>query len=115
MPDTLDGRFEMLVMHAFLYFRRMKSEGAGVRKLTQLVFDTMFQDLDQNLRELGVGDMSIGKKVRKMGAAFYGRTEAYDEAMSRNGEDPGSLASAIERNIFADQEIRRGPVCLRST
>lgn len=103
VPDTLDGRFELLVMHAFLYFHRMKPEGEGVRRLTQLVFDTMFQDLDHNLREMGVGDMSIGKKVRKMGGAFYGRTEAYDQALSVYEDRPVELVSAIERNVFAEQ------------
>lgn len=104
VPDTLDGRFDLLVMHAFLLFHRLKGEGETARNCAQLVFDTMFSDLDQNLREMGVGDMSIGKKVRKMGAAFYGRTNAYNEGLMSYQADPEPLTEAIRRNIFPEAE-----------
>ncbi len=102
VPDTLDGRFDLLVMHAFLFFYRLKDEKDTAGHLGQLVFDTMFADLDQNLREMGVGDMSIGKKVRKMGSAFYGRTKVYDDAMGRYDAEPDILIDAVRRNVFAD-------------
>ena len=102
VPDTLDGRFDLLVVHAFLFFRRLKGEGEGAARHGQLVFDAMFADLDQNLREMGVGDMSIGKKVRKMGSAFYGGTEAYDKGVDQYEADPTVLAEAVRRNVFSD-------------
>lgn len=102
VADTLDGRFDVLVLHAFLFFRRLKGADGRAAEFSQLVFDTMFSDLDHSLREMGVGDMSIGKKVRKMGDAFYGRTKAYDAAMDAHGARPADLVEAIRRNIFPD-------------
>lgn len=102
VPDSLDGRFELLVLHAFLYFFRLKGEDKEARDVGQLVFDTMFSDLDHNLREMGVGDMSIGKKIRKMSSAFYGRTAAYDGGLKVYATQPEVLVAAISRNIFAD-------------
>jgi cytochrome b pre-mRNA-processing protein 3 len=104
VPDTLDGRFDLLVMHAFLFFYRLKGEADSAPKCAQLVFDAMFADLDQNLREMGVGDMSIGKKVRKMGSAFYGRTKAYDGGLQSFESDPELLADAVRRNVFSEGE-----------
>ena len=103
VDDTLDGRFDILVIHAFLFFRRLKSAEGRAADFSQLVFDTMFSDLDHSLREMGVGDMSIGKKVRKMGDAFYGRTKAYDAAMDAHGTEPAGLADAVRRNVFPDR------------
>src|SRR5690242_9073061 len=67
VPDTLDGRFELLVLHAFLYFRRLKREPAAeAGEAGQAVFDLMFLDMDRSLRELGVGDLSVPKKIKRM-------------------------------------------------
>lgn len=104
VPDTLDGRFDLLVIHAFLFFHRLKGEGEAARSHGQLVFDAMFADMDQNLREMGVGDMSIGKKVRKMGSAFYGGTEAYDKGVDSYSADPAVLEEAVRRNVFSEDE-----------
>ena len=73
VPDTIDGRFDLIVMHAVLYFRRMRGEGAKVAEFTQEVFDLFFQDMDASLREMGVSDTRVPKKVKVMGEAFYGR------------------------------------------
>jgi cytochrome b pre-mRNA-processing protein 3 len=101
VPDTLDGRFDILVAHAFLLMRRLgRVEGDNARDakaLSQAVFDLMFTDLDHNLRELGVGDMSVGKKVKQMAKAFYGRVSAYDAALE-DGEP--TLAGALARNLY---------------
>jgi len=102
VPDSVDGRFELLILHAFLYFYRLKGEDNKARSMGQMVFDTMFSDLDHNLREMGVGDMSIGKKVRKMSSAFYGRTSAYDDGLEVYASQPEVLAAAVNRNMFAD-------------
>ncbi len=102
VPDTLDGRFDLLVIHAFLFFHRLKGEGDTAQMHGQKVFDAMFADIDQNLREMGVGDMSIGKKVRKMGAVFYGGTEVYDDGIAQYDTDPAILAEAVRRNVFSE-------------
>jgi cytochrome b pre-mRNA-processing protein 3 len=98
VPDTLEGRYEMLMLHAFLFMHRLKGEPAETRDVGQKVFDMMFADMDRSLREIGVGDLSVPKKIKKMASAFYGRTAAYDAALA--GEE-GELAAAVERNVFA--------------
>ena len=101
VADTVDGRFDLLVAHAFLLLRRLGAvEGprAGDAKvLSQAVFDLMFADMDQNLREIGVSDMSVGKKVKQMAQAFYGRVSAYDGAF---GLGEPALAEAVARNLY---------------
>jgi len=99
VPDTLDGRFDLIVLHASMYLKRLRAAGPNGRALAQAVFDQMFFNLDQSLRELGVGDISLPKKVRKMVSAFYGRAAAYDKALEATDDD--ALAEALARNIFA--------------
>ncbi|WP_374466727.1 ubiquinol-cytochrome C chaperone family protein, partial [Ferrovibrio sp.] len=72
VPDSLDGRFDMIVLHSFLVMRRLRRIGAAAEPLSQQLFDLMFADMDSNLREIGVGDLSVGKKVKAMAQAFYG-------------------------------------------
>ena len=96
VPDTLDGRFDMVGLHAFLLIRRLSSDAAG-QKVSQALFDAMFNDMDLNLREMGVGDLSVGKKVKVMWEAFHGRANAYSEALKSG---PDVLAGALERNLW---------------
>lgn len=96
-PDTLDGRFDMVVLHVFLVLRRLRDEGKPGSKLAQKLFDVMFDHFDQSLREMGVGDLSVGKKVKTMASAFYGRAKAYDAALAEGGD---GLAQALERNLY---------------
>ncbi len=100
VPDTLDGRFEMICLHVFLILRRLKeSEGGnGDNALSQAVFDLMFADMDQNLRELGVGDLSVGRRVKTMAQAFYGRVAAYERGLSVAEDDV--LSEAVARNVY---------------
>ena len=99
VPDTLDGRFEMLVLHATLVMSRLRE--AGTPELAQRVFDIMFNDMDQALRETGASDISVPRKVRQMAEAFYGRAAAYSAALQDTGK-PASLAEALARNVFPD-------------
>jgi cytochrome b pre-mRNA-processing protein 3 len=99
VPDTLDGRFDLMVLHASLYLKRLRAAGNEGRQLSQAVFDSMFDNLDQALREMGVGDVTLPKKVRAMVSAFYGRAAAYDHAIADEG--PAALADALVRNIYA--------------
>ena len=101
-PDTVDGRFDMIVLHAAMLMRRLREDGEAGREAAQAVFDAMFDDMDAALREMGTGDLSVGKKVRKMAEAFYGRAAVYDEALAAG--DEAALAAAIHRNLFDDQD-----------
>lgn len=99
VPDTVDGRFDMICLHAFLVLRRLKAEQtAEAAELAQAVFDLMFQDMDRNLREMGVGDLSVGKHIKGMAKALYGRIAAYEDGVS--AAEPGPLADALKRNLY---------------
>lgn len=102
VPDTLEGRFEMIILHASLVMRRLRDGSRTERDLAQEVFDTMFVDMDRSLREIGVGDMSVGKKVRAMAEAFYGRAGAYDAALKAADDAMRNerMAAALARNVF---------------
>lgn len=102
VPDTVDGRFDMIALHMFLVLDRLKD---GAHETTrQNLTDVFFRDMDRSLREMGVGDLSVGKKVRKMAEAFYGRMLAYKGAAN---EGHASLVAALIRNIYTDGETRR--------
>jgi cytochrome b pre-mRNA-processing protein 3 len=105
VADDLDGRFEMLVLHAALTLRRLRAEGPAGRELAQQVFDLMFLDLDRTLREMGVGDLSVPKRIKAMARAFYGRARAYDQAL--DGGQAGALADTFARNAFAGAPERQ--------
>jgi cytochrome b pre-mRNA-processing protein 3 len=102
VPDTVDGRFDMLVIHTFLVLHRLKEEGAERRELGQALFDLLFLDFDRGLRELGVADTKVPKKIREMGQAFYGRVKAYDDALAAG--EGRALEEALARNVLADVE-----------
>jgi len=97
VPDTLDGRFELICLHAFLYLHRLKAEGPQAKQIGQSFFDRMFTDFDRALREMGTGDLSVGKHVKRMVRAFYGRIRAYEEGLSA---DAPTLDAALIRNVF---------------
>ena len=98
VPDTLDGRFDLIVLHAGLYLPRLKSVPGEGKGLAQATFDQMLANLDQNLRELGVGDATLPKKMKSMVQAFYGRATAYDAALKAG--DAQGLREALHRNVY---------------
>lgn len=97
VPDTVDGRFEMLTLHMFLVLRRLKSGPDKAEGFSQRLFDFMFDDMDASLREMGAGDMGVGKRVKSMVEAFYGRVSSYETALSEPGD---GLERALERNLY---------------
>ena len=101
VPDTVNGRFDLLLLHLWLLLRRLRTaaDGAG---LSQALFDHFCEDMDDNLREMGVGDQTVPKRMRAFGEAFYGRIRAYDQAIDEGRE---ALASAISRNILNGTEL----------
>ena len=98
VPDTVEGRFDMIVLHLALVLRRLRREPAGVRALGQSVFDLFCTDMDHSLREMGVGDLAVPKQMRRLGEAFYGRALAYDRALDAEGGE--LLVPALARNVF---------------
>lgn len=96
VPDTLDGRFDAIGLYVYLTIRRLSSAPEPGPALAQAVFDAMFLDMDTNLREMGVGDMSVGKRNRAMWEAFHGRSAAYAAAW----DDSAALAAALARNLW---------------
>lgn len=101
VPDTLDGRFDMIVLHVVLVLLRLKREGAAGERMGQALFDVLFADMDRSLREMGVGDLGVGKRVKQMGKAAYGRLSAYEAALA--GES-AALGAAIARNLYGTVE-----------
>lgn len=96
-PDTLEGRFELIVLHVHLLCRRLGKLGAEGSGLAQAVFDAMFRDMDRNLRELGVSDPSMSRRIKAMLEAYYGRIKAYDAALAEGGD---ALERALARNVY---------------
>lgn len=103
VPDTLDGRFDMIGLYAFLLIERVTQEPEPGPGLAQAVFDAMFSDMDINLREMGVGDLSVGKKVKAMWEAFHGRAAAYGPALRAN--DGVALEEALRRNVWRNDPV----------
>jgi len=99
-PDTVEGRFELYSLHVVLLLNRLKGEGSGAAEVAQALFDAYVSALDNALREMGVGDLSVAKKMRKLGEAFYGRAKAYDAILA--ARDRTELTALLERTVFAD-------------
>jgi cytochrome b pre-mRNA-processing protein 3 len=103
VPDTVNGRFDLLVMHLWIILHRLRTMEGGVG-LSQALFDRFCADMDANLREMAVGDLAVPKRMRTIGEAFYGRIAAYDRAFSVGSED---LAQALCRNILDGKHIEQ--------
>jgi len=108
VPDSFDGRFDMLAAHVHVVLRRLRSEGVARDDIGQALFDIFFRDMDQAMREAGVGDLGVGKKIREMAQAYYGRAAAYDEALGKaapvaaNAKTVTALAAVLQRNLYPD-------------
>ena len=104
VPDTLDGRFDAIILHVFMVLKRLSSEGTrDSAYLSQALFDALFQDMDRNLREMGVGDLSVGKHIKKMAEAYYGRAASYEMALV--SEDASALKEALLRNVYRRESV----------
>src|ERR1041385_913328 len=99
VPDTVLGRFDLIVLHVALLLRRLRAGDAAMRALAQGVFDAFCRDMDHNLREMGISDQGVPRQMRRVGEAFYGRAQAYDAALALPGND--ALAQALVRNVYA--------------
>jgi cytochrome b pre-mRNA-processing protein 3 len=97
VPDTVAGRFDMILLHLVLVLQRLKSEPTATRSYGQQIFDLFCRDMDHNFREMGVGDLAVPKEMRRVGEAFYGRAAAYEAALTA---DDTALIEALVRNIY---------------
>ncbi len=104
--DTLEGRFELYVLHLVLVLHRLKGEGAQAAETSQATFDAFLRNLDEGLRDMGVGDLSVGKKMRKLGEAVYGRIKGYDHAFAE-ADEPAALEAVIVRTVYQDRADAR--------
>jgi cytochrome b pre-mRNA-processing protein 3 len=112
VPDTANGRLEMILLHTVLLLRRLEPEPAA-GSLAQAVFDLFCQDMDANLREMGVGDLAVPRTMQRIGEAFYGRQAAYRAALASH--DPHALITVLARNVLdgrpgAEAELLAGYV-----
>ncbi|MBJ6131869.1 ubiquinol-cytochrome C chaperone family protein [Ochrobactrum sp. Q0168] len=103
VPDTPLGRYEMLSVHIFLTLHRMRGDNPALMALAQEVADEFFKDVDHSLRELGIGDQGVPKRMKKLARMFYGRVSTYGAALDT--EDAEALAAALTRNIRPDLEF----------
>jgi cytochrome b pre-mRNA-processing protein 3 len=101
VPDTVNGRFDLLLLHLWMVLRRLQT-AAGGAKLSQALFDRFCDDMDGNLREMGVGDLTVPKRMQAFGEAFYGRSAAYDLALTDGQE---ALALALCKNILNGEQL----------
>ena len=97
VADSVNGRFDLLVLHLAIVLDRLV-EDSELRDVGQALFDRFCEDMDDNLREIGVGDLSVPKEMQRIGEAFYGRARAYRSALASDGE--GALIEALARNIY---------------
>jgi cytochrome b pre-mRNA-processing protein 3 len=104
VPDTPLGRFEMMSLHMGLVLRAARGVEGPLRDLTQTLTEEFFTDVDHSLRELGIGDSGVPKRMKKLASMFYGRVDAYTRAI--DDQDASALAAALERNITPDAKMR---------
>lgn len=102
VPDTIQGRFDLIVLHLVLLLRRLDRSGEQGRLFGQRLFDAFCRDLDGNLREMGIGDLAVPKHMQRFGEAFYGRQSAYLAAL--DSPDAGDFENALARNILEGGE-----------
>ena len=107
-PDTVEGRFEVYSLHVVLLLDRLRAQGEAAAEVSQGLFDTYVQNLDHALREMGVGDLSVGRKMRKLGEAFYGRCKSYEAAFQAL-PDEGPLQALVIRTVYAEADAAPAP------
>lgn len=112
VADRIDARFELYTLHVLLLVLRLRDEpGVEGPETAQALFDTYVSALDHTLRELGVGDLSVGKKMRKLGESLYGRMTAYEGPLKAG--DEAALAAALARNVLETEDAARGQALAR--
>lgn len=103
VPDTPLGRFEMLSLHVFLTLHRLRGGEKTAADVGQDLTDEFFRDIDHSLREIGIGDMGIPRRMKKLAQMFYGRARAYGAALEAG--DRENLAAALKRNVMPERSV----------
>ena len=103
VADTVNGRFDLLLLHLWMVLRRFRSAD-GAANVSQALFDRFCEDMDANLREMGVGDLTVPKRMQAFGEAFYGRAAAYDAALAAGDE---ALAQALCKNVLNGEGMEK--------
>ncbi len=106
VPDTMGGRYEMIVVHLMLVLERLRSGGAEAETVSRMTLERFVTDMDDCMREIGVGDMSVPKRVKKAAAGFYERAHIYREILDKN--DTAALSEALARYVYQDDEAAPG-------
>ncbi len=108
VPDTIDGRFDLIVLHLFMVIHSLQKFGdKDSIDLQQKLFDTLFWDMDRNLREMGAGDLGVPRRIKAMMLAFNGRCHAYAEALQ--ARDQAALILALRKNVYrGDMAVEQG-------
>jgi cytochrome b pre-mRNA-processing protein 3 len=104
VSDTVNGRFDLLILHLWMVLRRFRSSDAATNR-SQALFDRFCEDMDANLREMGVGDLTVPKRMQAFGEAFYGRSAAYDVALAADDE---AFAKALCKNVLNGEGVENG-------
>ena len=114
VPDTMEGRYEMIVIHIFLFLQNLENSEKNNAQIGKAISEEFFSELDGSLREMGVGDITVPKKMRKLADSFYGRLYAYKEGIEKN--EKNTLSQAIQRNVFGhdDENKELGTTSLNS-
>src|SRR5208282_5682843 len=107
VADSLEGRFEMIALHAGLVMRRLGAFGGLGAEIAQDLIDCVFRHFEDALRELAIGDAGLARRMKGMAAAFAGRNRAYGEALA--ARDPEALAAALARNVYGASDVERAP------
>ncbi len=102
VPDSPLGRYEMLSVHMFLFLERARGGSEGLAGVAQELTDEFFKDVEHSLRELGIGDLGVPKRMKKLARMFYGRAEAYRVSLA--APDDAALAAALARNVTPGDE-----------
>jgi cytochrome b pre-mRNA-processing protein 3 len=105
VPDTVDGRFDMIIIHADAVITHLQAGSDADQAFAQELLDEIFRDMDRSLREMGVGDMGVGKRVKKMATVYFGRVEAYARAREAGLDE---LQAAVLRNVYAGNDGHGG-------
>lgn len=105
VPDTVEGRFEMIVLHLVLVFNRLKTGTRDDIASAQGALDLFFTEVDHQMRQMGVGDLTVPKKMKKVGEAWTGRSRAYDSVLDH--AEPLAIAEALQRNVPGDAAVDR--------
>jgi cytochrome b pre-mRNA-processing protein 3 len=110
VPDTFEGRFEMVTLYAGLVIRRLTQHSGIGAELAQELADSVFRHFDVALREIGIGDVVVPKRLKRMAEAFYGRNKAYGEGLDEPVSD--RLANALARNVYGTEDAALAPMAL---